>query len=63
MTLNQLEKAAGITDRETFWMPYAKIRGTITRNGKTRDAGLEAGIRELRRRAKLSGVVKNPNRR
>lgn len=50
-TIGALELAAGVTDREAFWMPFAKIRGTVIVNGRQTDASLEAGVAELRRRA------------
>ena len=50
-TIGDLERAAGVTDREAFWMPFATVRGTVLVNGRACDAALEAGIAELRRRA------------
>lgn len=49
MTLGELERQAGITDRAGFWAPFAKIAGTYEKDGKLRDKGFEAGVSELRR--------------
>jgi len=48
MTIGELEKAAGITDRAAFWMQFAHIRGTAKVNHIERSKGLEAGIAQLR---------------
>lgn len=52
MSIGELEKAAGITDRDAFWAPYAKIPGySSLRNGKLESHGLNAGVAELKRLA------------
>lgn len=51
MTIGELEQAAGITDREAFWMPFAKITGTTKRGHMLVSNSLEAGVAELRRLA------------
>lgn len=40
VTIGELERLAGIEDREAFWAPFARLPG---------DEGLEAGVRDLRR--------------
>lgn len=49
MTIGELEKAAGITDRTAFWAPFAKIQGSYMKDGKLRSKGLDAGISRLHR--------------
>ncbi|RBO54667.1 hypothetical protein DSD19_04635 [Rhodovulum sp. BSW8] len=48
MTIGDLERAAGIEDRDAFWAGFASVTGEVTVNGRTCDAGLEAGIAQLR---------------
>lgn len=48
-TIADLEKAAGITDRAAFWMPFAKITGTFEKDGKLHSNGFEAGVTALRK--------------
>jgi hypothetical protein len=48
-TIGELERAAGVTDRETFWQPYAGMPG---------DTGLDAGAAELRRRINAADDVR-----
>jgi hypothetical protein len=48
MTIGELEKAAGITDRAAFWQQFAHIKGADTVDGKLRSRGMEAGIAQLR---------------
>ncbi|MBC22311.1 MAG: hypothetical protein CMJ32_00135 [Phycisphaerae bacterium] len=50
-TIKDLETAAGITDREAFWMQFASIKGATIRDGKLRSNGMEAGIAQLRHMA------------
>ncbi|TIN84329.1 hypothetical protein [Mesorhizobium sp.] len=47
MTIGELEKRAGVTDREAFWRPYAKIDGYSERDGKLVSLGFEAGVQQL----------------
>lgn len=51
MTISELEKAAGITNRTAFWMQFAHIKGTIRVNGIERVKALETGIKQLRQMA------------
>lgn len=51
MTIGELEKQAGITDRAAFWMQFAPIRGQVKVGRLMRDASFEAGVAELRRLA------------
>lgn len=55
MTIAELEKKAGITDRAAFWKQFAHIKGTIRINGIERDKSLETGIAALRRLAAIKG--------
>lgn len=48
MTIGGLEQAAGITDRNAFWLQFAHIKGADLVDGKLRSRGLEAGIAQLR---------------
>jgi len=53
--LRELEQAAGITDRDAFWMPFAKLDrlgGFEMHAGKMVSPGFKAGVRELQRRAR-----------
>lgn len=49
MTIGELEKAAGVTDRNAFWARFSHIRGTARQGQRVISLGLEAGIAELRR--------------
>lgn len=51
MTIGELEKQAGITDRTAFWMQFAHINGSVKVGRLMRDASFEAGVAELRRLA------------
>lgn len=51
MTIGELEKAAGVTDRVAFWLPFAKLRGTVQRGRKDVSSGFQAGVDELHRLA------------
>ena len=44
ITIGDLERAAGVTDRVEFWAPFASIRGTSKRGHKLVSNGLEAGM-------------------
>lgn len=54
MTIGELEKKAGITDRAAYWAPYAKVTGTFERDGKLTSRGFAAGVEELRRLAAIA---------
>jgi hypothetical protein len=41
-TIGELERAAGITDRETFWLQFAGMKG---------EYALDQGVAELRQKA------------
>ncbi|EEX09604.1 hypothetical protein SL1157_1647 [Ruegeria lacuscaerulensis ITI-1157] len=58
MTIAQLEKAAGITNRTAFWMQFARIKGTTRVNGLERDKALETGIKQLRQLAEQRSRVR-----
>lgn len=47
-TIGDLERAAGITDRAAFWAQFSHISGTVKIGHKLCDAGLQAGIDQLR---------------
>jgi hypothetical protein len=52
-TLGMLERLAGIghhADRAAFWKPFASMSGT---------SGLEAGLKELRKRVHEAGITKH----
>lgn len=49
ISLGDLERRAGITDRRAFWLPYAKHRD-----------GYERAVDELRRRAGLAPLKRRP---
>lgn len=51
MTIGELEKAAGITDRAAFWAQFDGIKGADPIDGKLCSRGLKAGIDHLRSRA------------
>lgn len=50
VTIGNLERLAGITDRVAFWNPYARMAG---------ETGLDAGVAELKRiiRANAAATV------
>lgn len=50
MTIGDLEKKAGITDRNAFWMQFAHIKGYVRVGKIDCDAAFEAAVAELRRR-------------
>jgi len=46
MNIGELERLAGVTNREAFWMPFAKY-----------EDGLQKGVAELR---KMAGIETSP---
>ncbi|MBC6714764.1 hypothetical protein H9Q09_01010 [Aurantimonas sp. DM33-3] len=52
MNIGKLERLAGVTDREAFWMPFAKY-----------EDGLQKGVAELRKMAGVDTPPPEPRKR
>jgi hypothetical protein len=49
ITIGDMERAAGITDRAAFWAQFEHIRGSVIVSGRLRDARVVAVVAELHR--------------
>lgn len=49
ITIGDMERAAGITDRAAFWAQFQHIRGSVIVSGRLRDARVVAVVAELHR--------------
>jgi hypothetical protein len=48
-TIGDLERRAGVTDREAFWARFSHIPGAQIRDGKLESLAFRQGVAELRR--------------
>jgi hypothetical protein len=49
ITIGDMERAAGITDRAAFWAQFQHINGSVIVNGRLRDARHVTVVAELER--------------
>jgi hypothetical protein len=63
ITIGDMERAAGITDRAAFWAQFEHIRGSVMVIGHLRDARFVAVVAELHRLIATQAKPKATKRR